>query len=134
MPTETAKTGVIYKQHRAAFPNAEAYVVLRDNKQIATVALKLPREKDGRVYAFVQWIGLPMVRAYAEGDCNFLGPNNTTAAMSNAAYNMPIAPTGLKGQGSDLFYSLFRGSILFVDERGWKDKLEANGFTVLRAL
>lgn len=57
----------IYEQHRAAFNQVSAFVIIKDNEQIGTVALKFPRDGAGHLYAYVHFHGMPMVRARAGG-------------------------------------------------------------------
>ena len=71
----------IYDQHRAAFDQVSAYVILRGGERVATVALKFPKDGAGRLFAYVHFIGLPMVRAYAGG----YGYDKRTAAVIEAA-------------------------------------------------
>src|SRR4051812_8286161 len=71
----------IYDQHKAAFANVSAFVVLKDGERVATVAIKFPRDGAGRLYAYVHWIGLEMVRGSATG----YGYDKRSAAVSSAA-------------------------------------------------
>lgn len=58
----------IYEQHKAAFPNVSAYVVLNSAKErVATVAFKYPRDGAGRLYCYLHVLGVAMVRGYASG-------------------------------------------------------------------
>jgi hypothetical protein len=78
----------IYEQHRKAFENVAAYVIAKDGEQVATVAFKYPRDGAGRLYAYVHWLGLPMVRGYANGMVYDKG----SAAVCSASRN--IGTTG----------------------------------------
>lgn len=71
----------IYDQHRAAFANVSAYVILRGGERVATIAFKFPRDGAGRLYAYVHWIGVPMVRGFAAGG----GYDKRSAAVADAA-------------------------------------------------
>lgn len=53
----------IYDLHSKAFARVSAYVVLdKSGERVATVAFKFPADGAGRLYAYVHWIGVPMVR------------------------------------------------------------------------
>ena len=70
----------IYDQHRAAFPQVSAYVIAKDGDRVATIAFKFPRDGAGRLYAYVHWLGLEMVRGAATG----YGYDKRTAACASA--------------------------------------------------
>ncbi|MDE2426686.1 MAG: hypothetical protein KGO96_12340 [Elusimicrobia bacterium] len=74
----------IYDQHRAAFAQVEAYVILKDGQRVANIAFKFPRDGAGRLWAYVHWLGLSMVRGYASG----CGYDKRTAACASAAKRM----------------------------------------------
>jgi hypothetical protein len=71
----------IYDQHRAAFSNVSAYVVLKDGKRVASVAFKFPRDGAGRLYCYLHIFGAPMARGYAGG----YGYDKRSAACEAAA-------------------------------------------------
>jgi hypothetical protein len=116
----------IYDQHRAAFANVSAYVVLNSKgERIATVAFKYPRVGAGRLYAYVHWLGLPMVRGFASGG----GYDKHSAAVASAAYlinrndlpdSEPLAAF-LKATRAD-------------DGHSWDRRLLDAGFTVIQAV
>ena len=119
----------VYAQHRASFPQVSAYVVMRDGKQVATVAIKYPRDGAGRLYAYVHWFGVPMVRGYAGGG----GYDKRSAACANAARNLPPAlPAGYDDDAQ--IYAAFR--LYLGDDNGlsWQYRLESLGFKVLQAV
>ena len=125
----TRNTADVYDQHRASFPRVSAYVVMRDNKQVATVAIKYPRDGAGRLYAYVHWFGVPMVRGYAGGG----GYDKRSAACASAAHNLPSALPA--GYGDDAqIYAAFR--FYLGDDNGlsWQYRLESLGFKVLQAV
>lgn len=70
----------IYEQHTAAFAQVSSYAVLKNGEPVATVAFKFPRDGAGRLYAYVHWIGLEMVRGFAGG----YGYDKRTAACAHA--------------------------------------------------
>lgn len=70
----------IYNQHRAAFANVSALVVMRGKERIATLAFKYPRDGASRLWCYVHFFGMPMVRGYASG----YGYDKRTAAVESA--------------------------------------------------
>lgn len=80
----------IYDQHSAAFASVNAYVVVKNGERVATIAFKHPRDGAGKLYAYVHWIGLQMVRGWASGG----GYDKHSAAASVAVKQIPVV-TGL---------------------------------------
>lgn len=124
----------IYQQHRAAFAHVEAFVVLKGAERVATVAFKFPRDGAGRLYAYVHWLGLEMVRGYAGGG----GYDKRSAAVADAARRMPL-------ELSDRFthpamraavegFHMFRATLAKDDGHYWDRRLRDAGFTVLQAV
>lgn len=131
----------IYDQHAAAFAHVSAFVIMRDGEKVATVAFKFPRDGAGRLYAYVHWLGLPMVRAYAGG----YGYDKRTAAVGAAAAKIPLGAAFTRAQEVGLaqcegrpWYDAFPAfrETLTDDSTGhdWARKLEKAGFTVLQAV
>lgn len=75
----------IYDKHRAAFRNVSAYVILKNGERVATIAFKFPKDGASRLWAYVHWLGVPMVRGYAGG----YGYDKMTAACASAARRIP---------------------------------------------
>ena len=71
----------VYEHHDKAFANVSAYVIARKGERVATIALKFPKDGAGRLWAYVHWIGTPMVRGYADG----YGYDKRSAAVEAAA-------------------------------------------------
>jgi hypothetical protein len=67
----------IYDQHKAAFANVAAYVVLKDGERVATVAFKF----GNAVTAYVHWIGVQMTKGVAKGG----GYDRMSASVAMAA-------------------------------------------------
>jgi len=119
----------IYDQHRASFANVAAYVVLKDGERVATVAFKYPRDGAGRLYAYVHWIGSPMVRGFAAGG----GYDKATAACSSAANRMSqFNPFNTDKAAADA--DAFAYAMIKDDGYGWDHNLRQAGFTVLQAV
>jgi hypothetical protein len=117
----------IYDQHKAAFANVAAYVVLHNGERVATIAFKYPRDGAGRLYAYVHWFGTEMVRGYAGGG----GYDKHSAACADAARKI---------KGGDMRGRMEEAADAFVAELGkndgyyWHDNLRNAGFTVLQAV
>ena len=85
----------IYDLHTKAFSHVSAYVILKDGERVATIALKYPKDGAGRLYAYVHYIGLEMVRDYAGG----YGYDKRSAAITRATAKIkPYRPSGLDGE------------------------------------
>lgn len=114
----------IYDQHDKAFNRVSAFVVMRDGERVATVAIKFPADGAGRLYAYTHWIGLQMVRGFANG----YGYDKRSAAVADAICK--IVP---EGKASDAL-NAFVGSALEMDSQNWTRALEKAGFVVLQAV
>ena len=119
----------IYDQHKAAFPNVSAYVILRGSEKVATIAFKYPRDGSGRLYAYVHWLGVPMVRGFAGG----YGYDKQSAAFDSAARNWK-PDGGYRPESEEKAATLHRAIVEARDEaRGerWSNTLERLGYRVL---
>lgn len=127
----------IYEQHDAAFRYVNAYVIMRGRERVGTVAFKYPRDGAGRLYAYVHFLGMPMVRGYANG----YGYDKRTAAVENA---MSKIDPGYFGSDHDYRHDWqkekracirFRNSVLKArDGIGWETAMSNAGFQVLQAV
>lgn len=117
----------IYDAHDKAFAQVSAYVILKDGVKVATIALKFPRDGAGRLWAYVHWIGVPMVRGSASG----YGYDKRSAAVAKAIDNSDFRKYGATpGSIEEQFHSA-----LILDGGHFFDrKLENAGFTVLQAV
>jgi hypothetical protein len=120
----------IYDLHRAAFANVSAYVVTLDGKRVATVAIKFPRDGN-RLWAYVHFIGLRMVRCYANGG----GYDKCSAAVESAAETLHYSP------GDETTYlnevealARFKAAIAGNDGQEWTRRLTDAGFCVFQAV
>ena len=117
----------IYDQHRAAFNSVSAYVIMHDGDRVANVAIKYPRDGAGRLYAYVHWIGLEMVRGFAAGG----GYDKRTAACACAARKLPEnLPAGYESP----CYRPFLDAMRKDGGLDWNTALTRAGFTVLQAV
>lgn len=121
----------IYDQHDAAFARVSAFVIVKDGKKVATVAFKFPADGAGRLYAYVHWLGVPMVRGMAGG----YGYDKKSAACAAAARKAvdPIARQDREGLDVDS-WDAFRSALAKDDGYGWERNLESAGFKVWSAV
>lgn len=123
-------TSKIYDQHGAAFRNVSAYVIAKDGKRVATVALKF----GSAVTAYVHWIGLEMTKGQAGGG----GYDRQSAAVAYAA-RKTIAAFDKHGapEGIDPFDQT-RAAFFKACERDggqrWDDAVRDAGFSVFQAV
>jgi len=118
----------IYAQHRTAFSRVAAYVVLHDGEHVANVAFKLPADGAGRLYAYVNWLGLDMTRGFAGGG----GYDKRSAAVANAIGKMPEAV--LYDAAQEERWSTFKQAARRDDGNRWIRNLELAGFVVVQAV
>lgn len=116
----------IYEQHKAAFANVSAYVVMSGAERVATIAFKFPRDGAGRLYAYVHWFGQTMVRGYAAGG----GYDKSSAAVFNALKKMSAYKDG---DNTPADHAVF---VLAVKDTGqsWDRDLRDAGFSVMQAV
>lgn len=118
----------IYEQHRAAFPNVSAYVILENGVRVATIAIKFPRDGAERLWAYVHWIGAPMVRAYAGGG----GYDKGTFAIEKAAKLIDANQAHDCDRAScERFIAAFRDA---PDGHDWTHTLRNSGYVVAQAV
>jgi hypothetical protein len=134
----------IYDQHRAAFPLVSAYAVMRGEDRVATIAFKYPRDGAGRLWAYVHWIGAPMVRGYASGG----GYDKHTTACSAAARKIEKAtgPETVPHDHHDIIAERHRvrteqemreafiAAVTADNGHSWQHQLETAGFAVWQAV
>ena len=123
----------IYEQHRAAFARVAAYVVMHKGERVATIAFKFPRDGAGRLYAYVHWIGLEMVRGYA-GGCGY---DKRSAACASAIKPLRAhanAPGGLEIVRHESALAAFITALAKDGGQTWDSALREAGFNVLQAV
>lgn len=127
----------IYDQHRAAFSDVSAFVVVDElGNRVATVALKFARS-GLRTTAYVHLIGVPMVRAYASGG----GYDKASAAVAAAIFKVREAQS-VDVQSRDTAHAAllngrrdaFRLVAADMDRTGWENGLIKAGYRVLQAV
>lgn len=120
----------IYEQHAAAFKNVSAFVVLDEGERVATIAFKFPKDSAGRLYAYVHWLGVPMVRGHATG----YGYDKRTAACSSAVRHIKI-PYGPEHKTFNVGACKRFIGVLAADQGPtWDSTLRDADFTVLQAV
>lgn len=112
----------VYDQHRRAFANVGAYVVLDSNRQqVARIALKY----GVAVHAFVHWLGVPMTKGHA---------GEVSVACADAASTMELVGAPDATADEQTAQRLFIGALLADNGRGWDRALRDAGFIVLAAI
>lgn len=125
----------IYDQHRAAFSNVSAWVVMRKGERVATVSVKFPKDGAGRLWAYVHYIGTEMQRDFAGG----YGYAKTDAAVSGAGSKIhnAIEKSGRPEHWSVKEFATLRNFIQAIGSDGgesWDRKLRDAGFEVFQAV
>lgn len=125
----------IYEQHDAAFRSVNAYVIVRNRERIATVAIKYPRDGGVRLYAYVHFLGMPMVRGLAGGG----GYDKRSAAVEDAMRKIDpdyfIGPDGNNGEKERRDCARFRNAVLKArDGTDWQKAMAAAGYKVFQAV
>lgn len=115
----------IYNQHQAAFKSVSAYVIMKDNARVATIAFRFPKDGAGRLWAYVHWIGTEMVRGYANG----YGYDKKSAAVESA-----IDALLKRGETYGEEYEAFRKALHNIGGNSWDNALIEAGFEVLGAV
>jgi hypothetical protein len=114
----------IYDQHAAAFHSVMAFAIVKDGQQCGKIAFKFPKDGAGRLYAYVHWHGVPMVRGYAGG----YGYDKKSVALANAAAKI----TG-EGWTPD-WQAAFVAAIAKDDGRDFDRNLRDAGFELYQAV
>lgn len=125
----------IYDAHRKAFAKTAAYVIVHEGERVATIAFKFPSDGAGRLWAYVHWIGLEMVRGYAGG----FGYDKCSAACANAAGNLLAvyqAPqeVSTRVRALDAGFEAFHRAIAKDGGHAWDSALREAGFDVWQAV
>lgn len=128
----------IYDLHTAAFSRVSAFVVMDKAERVATIAFKFPEGGAGRLYAYVHWMGIPMVRGFAAGG----GYDKKSASVSAATGKLPDSLGEDKytdGSRHHTVESCNRYMEFLVATRAddgyhWDRRLQDAGFTVLQAV
>ena len=122
----------IYEQHAKAFARVSAFVIVRDGERVATVSIKFPADGAGRLYAYVHWLGIEMVRGSAIG----YGYDKRSAAVADALIGVKKLPDYEARTRTDAAKCLshFTHAANNMDGGDWTRALEKAGFTVWQAV
>lgn len=122
----------IYEQHDKAFNRVSAFVIARDGERVANVAIKFPLDGASRLYAYVQWIGMPMVR----GSANGYGYDKRSAAVADSIAAVSKIPGDARGAVvfAESALSAFVQTAQEMDSQDWTRALEKAGFQVWQAV
>ena len=120
----------IYDQHKAAFAQVSAYVVVKDGELKARIAFKFPKDGSGRLYAYVHWLGDPMVRGFATGG----GYDKGSAACSAAVRKMDWKTTAKTIDDKEEMRAAFIRALAKDDGATWNDHVRKAGFLVFAAV
>lgn len=125
----------IYDQFDKAFNRVSAYVILdKSGECVAKVAFKFPADGAGRLYAYVHWLGVPMVRGFAGG----YGYDKRSAAVANAVARIDM--TDREDAHRDDFDQPVTARAEFIDAVAkdggeyWDTRLRNAGFNVIQAV
>lgn len=115
-------TANIYDQHRSAFSNVSAYVVLKDGKLVARVAFKF----GASVQCYFHIFGAPMAKASAGGG----GYDRQSAAAE-----MAVAKHSVDAYPEDLAHIEAIKAALSGDSGAtWDKRLRDVGYTICQAI
>lgn len=117
----------IYDQHGKAFPSVSAYVVMLGEDRVATIAFRFPKDGAGRLWVYIHFLGVPMVRGYASG----YGYDKCSAACASA---MRAMPAGGFGTCEIDPYRAFVLALNKDDGHTWESNLRKAGFWVHQAV
>lgn len=119
----------IYDLHDKAFANVSAFIIVKDGQQVAKIAFKFPRDGAGRLYAYVHWIGIEMVRGHAGG----YGYDKRSAAVASAVQKA-IATIKPAPDDVNLARTTFFRVLQSDGGEHWDRKLRDAGFEVWQAV
>lgn len=124
-------SGKIYEQFDGHFKRTTAYAILgADGEYLARVVFKHPGQGVGRLYAYFQIWGAPMVRSSAAGS----GFDKFSAALCSAASKLKTSMFAPREDGWHERAAKLRNDILKSDENSWRRKLESLGYRVLTVI
>lgn len=125
----------IYDQFDKAFNRVSAYVILdKSGECVAKVGFKFPADGAGRLYAYVHWLGVPMVRGFAGG----YGYDKRSAAVAVAVAEIDMSDR--EDRHRDDIGQPVTTRAEFVDALAkdggehWDTRLRNAGFTVIQAV
>lgn len=132
-------TNNIYDLHKAAFSNVSAYIVMKEQERIATIAFKYPKDGAGRLYCYLHIIGLEMVRDYAGGygydkhsaafqhACDKIKPYKLDPELTHESYK-------LHADGLNALMEEFQKIAKEMGGKDWDNALRGAGYSVFQAV
>jgi len=139
----------IYDLHEKAFAQVSAFVILKAGERVATIAFKFPRDGAGRLYAYVHWFGVPMVRGFAGG----YGYDKRSAAVADAVrriakhdrtaeaeecrksgHSRAAQAAEMQAIAENEKLAAFKAALDADSGEYWDSRLRAAGFDVLQAV
>lgn len=126
----TSNTNDVYDQFDKAFRNVSAYCVIWQGQPVAQVCFRHPDDGAGRLWAYVHWYGVPMVRGYAGG----FGYDKRSAAVSVAVRKMGVSAGGHVSPDIQAAYEAFISATREDAGHYWNNRLEHAGFTVRQVI
>jgi hypothetical protein len=90
--TKTKKAPFNYEAFEKGTGHMSAYALIKDGSAVGRIVIKPPRDGAGRLYAFAQVWGVPMVRGSAGG----YGYDKAGAALSVALKKLEIGEEHLR--------------------------------------
>lgn len=115
-----------YEKFNSAFSLVAAYAILHNGAHKANITFKFPAKGEGKLHAFVHWIGSPMQTGFAGG----YGYDKRKAAL-NHVFNMP----DIQGNDEELIiYKAFKDALADDSGKSWEDCLRGAGFTVITVI
>ena len=120
----------IYEQHQAAFKCVSAFIIAKNGERVAAVSIQFPKNGASRLYAYVHWLGVPMVRGWANG----YGYDKRSAAVSDASGKMEFTDSRQVSPQTHEAHYVFRLALANCDGQDWTRALENAGFVVWQAV
>ena len=111
----------IYDQFDAATKDVSAYAITKDGANIGRIIFKYPRDGMGRLFAYVQVWGFPMVRGYASG----CGYDKHSAAVESAVSGLK---SGLERDEKSQHIQAWQAAMAKDAGVRWDDRLRAAGY------
>lgn len=131
----------IYAQHKSAFRDVAAYVIMLNYRCVATIAFKYPEDGAGKLYVYVHCIGFEMVRGQAVG-YDYDERTERTAAIEDAFKRIKPSVNAFPGeQWAELHAQdmedqrkTFQACMVDIGDKVWSDALMDAGYTVITAI
>lgn len=124
-------TNKIYEQFDKHTRQVGAWAIFKGAESVGRVVIKYPNDGAGRLYAYVQVWGAPMVRSWASG----YGYDKASAAVGDASERLSAARPDLPEDFGDVkdpkcLENLSAFRTLKDSGESWGNQLRALGYTV----